>query len=60
MDVFENGEYPVVNAVSKVISGGSGSGNVCTPASKCNVCGACCKSYLSDQDACDGCVKQEC
>lgn len=57
MDVFENGEYPVVNAVAKVIAGGSGGGNNCTPGS-CTVCGACCKPYLKTQADCDGCVKQ--
>ena len=39
---------------------GAAAGNVRVPDSGCNVCGACCASYLSDQGACDGCVTDEC
>eukprot|EP00301_Raphidiophrys_heterophryoidea_P014878 c2334_g1_i1.p1 GENE.c2334_g1_i1~~c2334_g1_i1.p1 ORF type:complete len:556 (+),score=141.43 c2334_g1_i1:41-1669(+) len=38
---------------------GTASGNICTPGS-CNVCDACCKSYLADPTACNGCVASEC
>ena len=41
--------------------GGGGSGNVCdADRTKCNVCGSCCKSYLSSQTDCDDCVTSEC
>jgi len=41
--------------------GGSGpSQNVCDPTQGCNVCAACCKSYLKDQTDCDACVQQSC
>ena len=36
------------------------SSNICLPDNGCNVCDACCASYLGDQDACDGCVSAEC
>lgn len=36
-----------------------GSSYVCTPGS-CNVCDACCKSYLSDPSVCSACVTSEC
>ena len=39
---------------------GSTSGNICLPDNGCNVCDACCASYLGDQDSCDGCVAAEC
>ena len=32
----------------------------CDPAKTCNVCVACCKSYLSGGGTCDNCVKSEC
>ena len=38
---------------------GAAAGNVCLPDSGCT-CDACCASYLGDQDACDGCVADEC
>lgn len=38
----------------------TGSGNVCWPEDSCNVCAECCKSYLTDQSSCDGCVEQNC
>merc|ERR1712070_1248787 len=34
--------------------------NECRPAKACNVCEACCKSYIRDDSACDECVVQEC
>ena len=57
MDVFENGEYPVVTAIYNTLLGG---GHVCDPTQGCNVCAACCKSYLKDQSDCDACVQAEC
>ena len=39
---------------------GSGSSNSCAGDTTCNVCDSCCKDYLSDQDACDSCVSEEC
>ncbi|EDQ86724.1 uncharacterized protein MONBRDRAFT_38339 [Monosiga brevicollis MX1] len=60
MDVFENG-YPVVTAIHDTITGGNNnSSNVCNPSAGCNVCKACCQSYLKNQDDCDACVKAEC
>lgn len=44
-----SGEFPPVGS----------SKNVCTPGS-CNVCDACCKSYLQPQAVCDQCVASEC
>ena len=34
--------------------------NVCNPSRGCNVCSACCQSYIPEGDACDGCVAQNC
>ena len=46
MDVFIDKSYPVVNAVYNITSGGSGGKNQCNPSQGCNVCDACCKSYI--------------
>lgn len=59
MDVFENGEYPVVNAIYDTLNSGAKK-NVCDPSQGCNVCPSCCKSYLKAQADCDECVRQEC
>eukprot|EP00049_Salpingoeca_infusionum_P009234 m.153028 g.153028 ORF g.153028 m.153028 type:complete len:567 (-) comp14278_c0_seq1:690-2390(-) len=59
MDVFGNGQYPVVNAVYDLINGG-GSSNQCNPTKGCNVCDACCKSWITDQATCDACVQSQC
>jgi chitinase len=50
--------FELSKMVKKILSGGAAS-NVCVPPN-CNVCDDCCKSYLSDQAACDSCVKEEC
>jgi hypothetical protein len=36
------------------------SGNKCNPAKTCNVCKACCQSYIVDGAPCDSCAKQNC
>jgi LysM repeat protein len=36
------------------------SGNECNPAKTCNVCKACCESFITDGAACDACVKSQC
>lgn len=41
-------------------SPGPSSNNECNPEKKCNVCEACCKSYISDGKECDECVTAEC
>ena len=39
----------------------AGSSNICdADSAKCTVCDSCCKSYLSSQTDCDGCVAAEC
>ena len=38
---------------------GGSDGNVCSPTG-CNVCNACCESYLLPGDMCDLCVHEEC
>ena len=34
--------------------------NECDPQKKCNVCEACCKSYIADGNECDNCVTAAC
>jgi hypothetical protein len=34
--------------------------NQCSDVSTCNVCSACCKAYLDNQNACNSCVEQSC
>jgi hypothetical protein len=34
--------------------------NQCNPAKTCNVCAACCQSYIPEGTACDNCVADEC
>lgn len=34
--------------------------NECNPSKTCNVCSACCHSYIDDGTECDNCVKAEC
>ncbi|EGD76836.1 chitinase [Salpingoeca rosetta] len=46
MDVFVDKSYPVVNAVYNITSGGKPGSNQCDPSKGCNVCSACCKSYI--------------
>jgi len=36
------------------------SANQCDPSKTCNVCDACCASYMTDSIVCDACVKTEC
>ena len=35
-------------------------GHECNPSKTCNVCAACCQSYIPDGSKCDGCVASEC
>lgn len=35
-------------------------GHTCTPAGSCNVCAACCQTYLKNPSDCDACVLQQC
>jgi hypothetical protein len=36
------------------------SSNECQPAKTCNVCAACCQTYIQDGAGCDACVKAQC
>merc|ERR1712185_206618 len=42
---------------SNLTSPGTGSGNVCSPMTKCNVCSACCNSWIENGPECDECVE---
>lgn len=60
---FSTGQftYELTTVVNTVLKGGQPpSHNVCQPVSECNVCSACCKSYLKTQSDCDACVQAEC
>ncbi|XP_065187079.1 acidic mammalian chitinase-like [Sycon ciliatum] len=68
MDTMDFGSgtftYKVSKTVRSVLNGGgpgpSPGSHVCTPAAQCNVCAACCKTYLKTQSDCDACVAQAC
>ena len=37
-----------------------GAANQCDPSKGCNVCGACCESYITDGTDCDACAAKQC
>ena len=57
---FSNKEftYEIMEAVYSGLQGGGG--NICNPAVGCNVCPACCRTYLTNQFDCDACVTIKC